>query len=252
MGRKIGIVSAKGGVGKTIITINVASALSEISRNVVAVDGDIKLSGLSLQLGMYYFPVTLNDVLEEGRNILESLYIHSTGLRIIPASLGMGKGVNLSNLNKVLDNSSLNDNLILIDCPPGLESNALAVIRSCDDVIVVTTPEIPAIADVLKTTELAKKNKCNVLGVIVNRYSKSHEQVSVSEIASTCELPIIGVVPEDSDMKKSVFRRVPSVISSPYSASSIEFRRIAASIAGVRFNPPRYQFLRRFLWKIRK
>ena len=103
MGRKIGIVSAKGGVGKTITTLNLASALMQFSRDVVSVDGDVKLSGLSLQLGMYYFPVTLNDILEGERSILESLYIHTTGLRIIPASLGMSNDVNLSNLNKALD-----------------------------------------------------------------------------------------------------------------------------------------------------
>lgn len=252
MGKKIGIVSAKGGVGKTITTINLASALMDFSKSVVAVDGDVKLSGLSLQLGMYYFPVTLNDVLDGERSVLESLYIHSSGLRIIPASLGIKNDINLTKLNDVLDNGILNDDVILIDCPPGLEKNAISVIKSCTDVIIVTTPEIPAIADVLKTVDMARKNNCNVLGLIVNRYIKSNKQIRVSEISASCGLPILGVIPEDPCLRRSVFDRTPSILSDPYAASSIEFKKIAASLVNYRYVPPKYPIIKRFLWKMKK
>ena len=249
MGRKIGIISAKGGVGKNIITINLASALMSLSKNVIAVDADGKLSGLSLQLGMYHFPVTLDDVLKQGKPILESLYIHSTGLRIIPASLGMKKGPQLNRLKKVLEDPSLHDNIILIDCPPGLESNALSVIRACDEAIVVTTPEIPAVADMLKTLALLKKSGSKILGVIVNRYRNVNEQVRISEIQAACGVPILGVIKEDSLMTKSVFRRTPAVVIAPFARSSLEFKRIAAGIAGERFKKPSYLPMRRLLWR---
>jgi septum site-determining protein MinD len=252
MGRRIGIVSAKGGVGKTIITINLAASLMDFSADVVALDADVKLSGLSLQLGMYYFPVTLNDVLRGGRSVLESLYIHSTGIRIIPASLGMKKGLNLSRLNRVLKDPALDNNIVLIDCPPGLEKNALSVIKACPEAVIVTTPEIPAVADVLKTISLVKKSRGKLLGIIVNRYRRCSEQIKISEIEAACELPVIGVIPEDPQLIKSVFRRVPSVIASPYSRSSLEFKRIASLIAGEKFRPPKYPMLRRMLWKARR
>ena len=86
MTRIIGVVSGKGGGGKTVTTINLSAALMGFGKNVIAIDADVKMSGLGLQLGMYYFPVTLNDVLGNRGTIHESLYIHSSGLRIIPAN----------------------------------------------------------------------------------------------------------------------------------------------------------------------
>lgn len=246
MGRKIGIVSAKGGVGKTIITVNLAAAIMGFSRNVVALDADVKLSGLGLQLGMYHFPVTLNDVLTQGRPILESLYIHATGMRIIPAALGT-RQLNLSRLQRVLNDPALDDNLVLVDCPPGLENNALNVIRACPEAVIVTTPEIPAVTDVFKTIAAARKSRCQLLGLIVNRYRKGGNQIRISELSAVCDLPILGVIPEDPALPRSVFRRVPAVIGSPHAPASVEFKRIAASLINQKFSPPRGAALRR-LW----
>lgn len=251
MGRTIGIVSAKGGVGKTICTINLAAALMEHTKQVVALDADVKLSGLSLQLGMYYFPVTLNDVLKGGRSLLESLYIHSTGLRIIPASLSVAKGGNLVRLQEVLQDASLAHTTVLVDCPPGLESNAFTVVKACPEIILVTTPEIPAVTDILKTISLAKKTKSKLLGIIVNRYQKGQDQVSAREIAATCELPVLGVIPEDPMVRKSVFARTPAVLGAPYARSSLAFKEMAAHLMGELYSPPRYASLRRLVksWK---
>ena len=52
MGRTIGIVSAKGGVGKTVIAVNLASAMMDFTKHVIALDADVKVSGLSLRISI--------------------------------------------------------------------------------------------------------------------------------------------------------------------------------------------------------
>jgi len=252
MTRVIGVVSGKGGVGKTITVINLSAALMEFGKNVIAIDADVKMSGLGLQLGMYYFPVTLNDVLMDRGNIHEALYIHSSGLRIIPASLSV-EDVKVSRLNRVLNDPFLKDNIVFVDTAPGLEKNTISILKSCPEVIIVTIPEVPAIADAMKIISTSKKTNTKPIGIIVNMYrNRDPNQINVDEIESSCGLPVIGIIPEDKIIKKGVFLGIPSVLLNPYSSSSIAFKEIAARLIGESFIPPRFAFIKRFFIGLRK
>ncbi len=243
--RIIGVISGKGGVGKTTTVINLSAALNQMNKNVIALDADVKMSGLGLQLGMYYFPVTLNDVLKNTKNLYQAMYIHSSGLRIIPASLCL-RECNLSNFEKILNNPLLENNMILVDGPPGLEENAISVMKACQRTLIVTEPELPAISDVMKIIKLSKEREIKPLGIIINKYRKGKNQITKNEIQSTCNLPIIGVIPEDKDVKKSIFQRKPVVFSSPYSPASIAYKKIAARLIGQEYEDDR-NLLKRFL-----
>ncbi|MBI4020208.1 MAG: P-loop NTPase [Candidatus Aenigmarchaeota archaeon] len=229
MSRNICIVSAKGGVGKTVVTLNIAAALMADRVPVIALDADLKMSGLGLQLGMFHFPVTLNDILRGKGGILEAMYIHSSGLRIIPASL-RAREAGADKLRKVLGHSSLAGSLVLVDAPPGLEKNALSVMKACGEAIVVATPEIPAVAHAMKTIRMAEACGTRLLGIVINRYRKG--SLLPEEIGAACGLSIMGIVPEDAAIAKSIFMRTPAVLLNPKSPASREFRRIASLVAG--------------------
>ncbi|MBU0530085.1 MAG: P-loop NTPase, partial [Nanoarchaeota archaeon] len=231
--------------------LNLASALMKLNKKVISLDADIKMSGLSLQLGMYHFPVTLNDVIKHGTNILDALYIHSHGLRIIPASL-YAQNVSISKLDKHLNNPAFKDNIIMIDSPPGLDPNAMQIPKICDEIILVTIPEIPSVVNLLKNINEAHKRNCKIRGIIVNRYRKKcKEQIRPDEIESVCGIPILGVIPEDKNITKSIFRRIPAYFLDSYSSSSIEFDKIAASIAGVQYVKPKNLTLKRMIRRLR-
>ncbi len=252
MTRVIGIVSGKGGVGKTTTTINLATALMGFGQNVIAVDADVKMSGLGLQLGMYHFPVTLNDVLMERGYIQQALYIHSSGLRIIPASLCV-EDVRVSRLKHVLSDPFLKDNIVVVDAPPGLEKNSISILKSCPEVLIVTTPEIPSITDAMKIICTAKKMDTKPIGIIVNMYkNRNSHQINFKEIESTCGIPVIGTIPEDKIIKKGLFFGVPSVLLNPYSPSSLAFKEIAARIIGENYIPPKFAFIKRFFGGLKK
>ena len=250
--RIIGIVSGKGGVGKTTTTVNVSAALMELKKNVVAIDSDIKMSGLGLQLGMYYFPFTLNDVLMNRGKLFEALYIHPSGLRIIPASLYI-ENVGLHRLKTVLEDPFLDNNIVLIDAPPGLENNTLCILKACPEIVIVTTPEIPSITDAMKTILMARKTKNKILGIIINMHKKrDSNQISVKEIESSCGLPVIGIVPLDGNIKKSLFKRTPAVFLNSYSPATIAYKKIAASLVGETYTPPKNLFLKTIFGRFKK
>lgn len=248
MRRIIGIVSGKGGVGKTTITINLAAALMQFSKNVIAVDADLRMSGLGLQLGMYNFPVTLNDVLKNKTNLLEALYIHPSGLRIIPASLCI-EDIDTSGLENIFKDPFLENSIVLVDSPPGLGKQIIEILRACKEIILVITPEFPAIADAMKLISAIEKTESRPIGIIVNKYRKGDaEQITIKEIEFACNLPVIGVISEDKHIRKSIFRRVPNVFLNPNSPSSIAFKKIAAELTGLRYNPPKVGFFKKF-WR---
>lgn len=250
--RKIGIVSGKGGVGKTVVTINLTSALMEFGKNVIAVDADIKMSCLGLQLGMYYFPITLNDVLKNDANVLNAIYIHSSGIRIIPASISVDS-VDLSDINTTLSSPHFENSFLLIDSSPGLETNTIQVLKACDEVILVTLPEIPSITDVIKMKDACEDIGTKPIGIIVNRYRK-HEtgQINPKEIENACELPVLGVIPEDKNIRKSIHKEMPVVFFNPYSSSSIAFRKIAAKILGFDYTPPPLFHVKKLFWGLKR
>ena len=202
--RTIGIVSGKGGVGKTISTLNLAGALLDFKRDVIAVDADVKMAGLGLQLGMYNFPKTLNNIVKNNGNILEALHIHSTGLRIIPASLNP-ENIDLSNLYNLFQNFLTDNSIVLIDSPPGLENNSIQVLKSCKEIIIVTMPEFQSLTNSIKVIDKAKELGVSPLGIIVNRYvnCRTHREM-VKQIESICELPVLGVIPEDRSIQEMV------------------------------------------------
>lgn len=250
MRRIIGIVSGKGGVGKTTITINLAAALMQFSKNVIAVDADLRMSGLGLQLGMYNFPVTLNDVLRGKTDLLEALYIHSSGLRIIPASLCIEDiNIDAPSLENIFKDPFLENSIVLVDSPPGLGEQIIEILRTCKEIILVITPEFPAIADAMKLISAIEKTESRPIGIIVNKYRKGDaEQITIKEIEFACNLPVIGVISEDEHIRKSIFRRVPNVFLNPNSQSSIAFKKIAAELTGLKYNPPKVGFFKKF-WR---
>ena len=68
MGESIGILSIKGGVGKTTTTVSLGAALAQQGKNVLLVDGNFSAPNLALHLGIVQPEISLYDVLKEARH----------------------------------------------------------------------------------------------------------------------------------------------------------------------------------------
>ena len=247
--RIIGIVSGKGGVGKTVATINLGLALSRFDKDVTLIDADVSASNLGLQLGLYSFPKTLQDVLIGRSRIEEVMYDH-LGLKLIPSSISLDSiDANTRRLRTVLKNLS---GIVLIDSPPGLSSDALAVIDACNEIIVITTPEIQTMANAVKVIHIAKEKKKAILGIVINRYKEGRYELSEEEIQTMAEVHILGKIPEESSVKKSLFEKVPLINYDPYNKAAIEFNNLAALLLETKYEPPKFAFFNRLLSRFKK
>jgi septum site-determining protein MinD len=246
MQRVIGVLSGKGGVGKTVTAINLAGALHEFGRQATVVDADISSANLTVHLGLPDASVSLQDVLSGKAHIYKAIRVVPRGLRIVPAALSLEKSMaDMSNLKKVIRGEL--EGTTIIDAPPGFSKDIYHVIDACDDVVVVTNPDVPSITDAVKVIEISNRMKKNNLGVIVTRVRRSRYEISPSEIETVLDVPLLGTIPEDDAVRRSIFDRTPLVFHSPHSNAAIGYRRVAAKLADIDYEPPSMLMLRRLL-----
>ena len=236
MTRIIGVISGKGGVGKTTTVANLGSALaSKYKKSVIIVDANITTSHLGLYLGMYYCPITLNHVLSGHVDIEEALYdYHVPGLRVIPSSLSFKdlKGADIARLKHVLKKLFGKADIILLDSAPGLGREAMATIQASDEVLFVTTPFIPATMDIIKCNEVVKETETKTLGVVMNMVGKEKYELTSNEVEQLVEIPTISVIPMDKEVLKSLALKMPVVLYNPRASSSRAYVKLAGHIIG--------------------
>jgi len=244
MSIKLGVVSAKGGVGKTTTAINLATSLYDFNQEVTLVDANMLNPDVSLQLDLPQPTISLQNVLNAESDIHRAIKAHHSGLKIVPSSISFDeKEVNISQLNNALNKL---DGTVVIDSPSGTGDNARRIIESSDAIIVVTTPDLPAVADSAKTIKLAKKMNKPVLGVITNRVRNDAYELTKDEIEIICEATVISNIPEDNDVRRSQFESMAVVRYNPYAKATIAFNYLAARLLNKSYKPPDFLSIRRF------
>lgn len=251
MVRIIGIVSGKGGVGKTTVSLNLGAVLAKHhKKNVTLVDCNVTTSHLSLYLGMYYCPVTLNKVLRGENSVEESVHGHFSGMKIIPASLSLSdlEGIDITEIRDSLKNIFDKNDIIILDGSPGLGREAMAAIKASDELLYVTNPYIPFIMDIIRCQEVVNELNIKPLGIILNMvHGKGHEMTR-HEIEELTKLKVISKIPFDTNVHKSLALKMPVTLYKPKSAASKEFFRLAADLIGEDYKDS--GFLSRFLRRL--
>jgi septum site-determining protein MinD len=226
------VSSSKGGSGKSTTSINLGVALNDLGKDVCVVDANLSTPYLSMYLGAPNVPVTLHHVLKGEAKIHDAIYQHASGTKVIPGSLSMhdiGR-CKLEELGRHIH--KIGSDVVILDGAPGLDAEAQAAIKISDEVMVVTTPELPSVASSLKTIRMAQQFNKPITGVVLTRAGHDLD-LKIKNIQTILEHPVIGVVPEDHHIKKALVKREPVVYSYPESPSSQAYRKLAAYLTGL-------------------
>lgn len=242
MAKVYAIISGKGGVGKTTTTINLGASLNKLGEDVVIVDANLTTPNIGIHLGAPIVPITINHVLNNQAKLEDAIYEHESGTKIMPASLSLKeaekiKYSKLSDLSKKLKKIT---NHVLIDSAAGLGEEARAAMNACDEVIIVTNPEMPAVTDALKTIKLAEEMNKPIKGVIITRYAGKRTEMSIPNLKDMLEAPILGIIPEADEVKESQVMKDAVIHTHPKSQVAKTYLITSRRLLGenIKIEPP--------------
>jgi septum site-determining protein MinD len=240
MSLSIAIGSGKGGTGKTFLTANLGVALASFGRDVILLDADLELPSLELHVGLEGMKVTLNDVLAGRAEVDSVIYNAPGGVRVVPAGISLYKlrKVDLASLGDIFEELRSKAEMLLIDVPPGIGGDVVATLAASRQLILVVIPSFPAMPASFKTIQVAKNLGTEVLGVVINRATMDENDLTIREVEDILEQKVIGVIPEDPQVKKSVASGTPHLLDVPDSPASLAIKKLAADLIGVDYEIP--------------
>lgn len=208
MSRVFVITSGKGGVGKTTLTANLATALASSGRKVLTVDADIGLRNLDMILGLEKRIVyDLVDVIEGNVKAEKALVKDKRGhpLFLLPAAQTKNKdAVSPEQLNEIIVGLRDNFDYVFIDSPAGIEGGFRTAATPADEAIVVVNPEVSSVRDADRIIGLLESMEKDNIKLIVNRIRyqqvKKGEMLSVEDIEEILHIEKIGIIPDDERM----------------------------------------------------
>jgi len=157
----ISVASGKGGVGKSVVSTNLALALAKTGRSVLLADLDVGGADAHILFGQLHPPVTLTDFLNKRVDRLDDValpvafhptlrLIAGTGETLATANMAYARKKRLMNHFQRLD-----ADVVVIDIGAGTSFHALDFFLMADIHLAVTTPEPTAVLDLYRFIKLA-------------------------------------------------------------------------------------------------
>jgi MinD-like ATPase involved in chromosome partitioning or flagellar assembly len=234
MSKTIGIISIKGGVGKTSAVTSLGAALAnQFNKKVLLIDANFSSPTLGFHIGLYNPEITLHHVLDGKANAKEAVYETEYGFDVIPGALvydNMAK-INPFKLAEKIRDLKRKYDVILIDSSPNLSEEILSTMIASDELLIVTTPDYVTLASTLKAIRSAKEKRTPITGIILNKVHDKDFEVTLEDIENMSGVDVLAVLPHELDVLEALSVSMPSTLRKE-SPTTIEYKKLAGSLVG--------------------
>jgi ATP-binding protein involved in chromosome partitioning len=242
---KVAVASAKGGVGKSTVTANLAVALARLGHAVGLMDADIYGPSQQMMMGIAEKPY----VDKHDHRLLpiqrHGVWVATLGALMDPDRPAVWRGPMLMKaVDQLLAGVRWGRlDFLLVDLPPGTGDVQLSLTQriALSGVVVVTTPQEVALIDARKGTAMFQKVGVPVLGIIENMSYHlcpqcGHEEEIFKrgggrEMAERLAVPFLGEIPLDGRVVTGGDSGRPIVTLEPESAAARTYASAAEAVA---------------------
>lgn len=232
MVRIIAFASGKGGTGKTTVVANLGTALAQLGKKTIVLDADVTMANLGLILGLEGKKITLHEVLSGKKKAKQAVYEGPAGLKVLPCGMSLEgvQKVKLERLKKVVLELADNVDFLLVDCSSGMGHDSITALSVAQEAIFVINPNFASILEAMKIKRVVERLHAKSPELIINRASRERTNIPQREIESILELPVLGVIPEDIEVKRAAALGEAVVERSPKAPAAKTFKKLAATL----------------------
>ncbi|MBF0429012.1 MAG: MinD/ParA family protein [Magnetococcales bacterium] len=237
------ITSGKGGVGKTLVTVNLAIQFARQGLKVLLIDADLGLANIDVVLGMSTPQYTIQDVLE-GNLTLDQVAVEGPeGITVLPAASGVTALSVLTEEQKIalmdhIDHWNADFDVVLVDTGAGISENVRFFVLAVERIMVVATPDPTSVTDAYALMKVLFLNhRASHFDLVVNQVRDEAEAKEVyrtlAQVADkflNIVLNFVGFIPEDTQLAQSVRQQKPVSIAFPNAPVSLAFHKMSKNL----------------------
>lgn len=238
----LAVTSGKGGVGKTIVTVNLAVNFAKQGLKVLMIDADLGLANIDVVLGLTP-DFTIQDVLSGEKDLTEIAITGPMGITILPAASGVAELSNLSEAQRLLlmdsiDHWNADFDVVLVDTGAGISPNVRYFVLAVEQILVVATPDPASVTDAYALMKVMYLNhRIDRFDLLVNQVKNEREALEVYKTIQRVAdrflnvgLNYAGFIPQDPQLTISMRKQRPISELFPEAPSSLAFEKLAESL----------------------
>ena len=206
MGELIAVLSGKGGTGKTSVCAGIATALAKDGLRVLCIDCAVGLRNLDISLAVSDMAALSFADVSSGAYKPEMAAKHPVynSLQFLTAPMNCtAEEIDREAFADMLLQASRQFDFVLLDGPAGIDTGFSLAAQAAQRVILVTGSDPAAVRDAARAVQVLESMGKSQVQLVINRVDKkmfSVRKLTVDDIMDEAGAPLLGILPEDSNV----------------------------------------------------
>jgi pilus assembly protein CpaE len=244
-GTVITVFGAKGGIGKTTIATNLATALVQRTKqSVVLVDLDTRFGDVAILMDIPVERSIADMAIPEediNRDIIEECtYTHNTGVAILPAPIRPTdwRNVHAGHIERMVNLLTQTHDYVILDTPGTFNDIVARALEMATMVVLVCTVDMASLKDTLLAIDMLRSWNFpqEKIKLVINATNDANN-VQPQEVKRMLGREVFWSIPYDRNISAATQLGMPVVVAKPQSKASESLVEMAFALSGVRQQP---------------